>query len=207
MGPRRPDGGIGRRTSFRCWRSQGRGGSSPLLGTISFLSHYQDLDFCKIKAYALRLVQISGTKAATGNGIHRAGRYNAVVAGMDVSGTRKREGLSMLYRKLIFLIIIAFSASLSTQSAIAESIERILFNGRIFTANSEQPLAQAMAIKDGYIFAVGSNEEILTYKTANTELLDLQNKWGLPGLIDAHSHAIIGALAELSLICKMKWSI
>ncbi len=113
----------------------------------------------------------------------------------------------MLYRKLIFLIIIAFSASLSTQSAIAESIERILFNGRIFTANSEQPLAQAMAIKDGYIFAVGSNEEILTYKTANTELLDLQNKWGLPGLIDAHSHAIIGALAELSLICKMKWSI
>lgn len=60
----------------------------------------------------------------------------------------------MLYRKLIFLIIIAFSASLSTQSAIAESIERILFNGRIFTANSEQPLAQAMAIKDGYIFAV-----------------------------------------------------
>ena len=28
-----PDGGIGRRTSFRCWRSQGRGGSSPLLGT------------------------------------------------------------------------------------------------------------------------------------------------------------------------------
>ena len=29
-----PEGGIGRRTSFRCWRSQGRGGSSPLLGTI-----------------------------------------------------------------------------------------------------------------------------------------------------------------------------
>ena len=28
-----PDGGIGRRTSFRCWRSQGRGGSSPLPGT------------------------------------------------------------------------------------------------------------------------------------------------------------------------------
>src|SRR3982750_3127194 len=31
-----PGGGIGRRTSFRCWRSQGRGGSSPLLGTIPF---------------------------------------------------------------------------------------------------------------------------------------------------------------------------
>ena len=33
-----PDGGIGRRTSFRCWRSQGRGGSSPLLGTKSLKS-------------------------------------------------------------------------------------------------------------------------------------------------------------------------
>src|SRR5215210_2261719 len=31
--PLGPGGGIGRRTSFRCWRSQGRGGSSPLLGT------------------------------------------------------------------------------------------------------------------------------------------------------------------------------
>ena len=35
-----PDGGIGRRTSFRCWRSQGRGGSSPLLGT----SYSQDTE-------------------------------------------------------------------------------------------------------------------------------------------------------------------
>jgi hypothetical protein len=31
-----PDGEIGRRTSFRCWRSKGCGGSSPLLGTIFF---------------------------------------------------------------------------------------------------------------------------------------------------------------------------
>ena len=36
MAPRRPDGGIGRRASFRCWYSQGCGGSSPLLGTIPF---------------------------------------------------------------------------------------------------------------------------------------------------------------------------
>ena len=32
---RRPDGGIGRRASFRCWYSKGCGGSSPLLGTSS----------------------------------------------------------------------------------------------------------------------------------------------------------------------------
>jgi hypothetical protein len=37
-----PDGGIGRRTSFRCWRSQGRGGSSPLLGTISLFANVRD---------------------------------------------------------------------------------------------------------------------------------------------------------------------
>lgn len=35
MPVRRPDGGIGRRASFRCWYSKGCGGSSPLLGTIS----------------------------------------------------------------------------------------------------------------------------------------------------------------------------
>lgn len=36
MPVRRPDGGIGRRASFRCWYSKGCGGSSPLLGTIPF---------------------------------------------------------------------------------------------------------------------------------------------------------------------------
>src|SRR5438270_13351900 len=37
-----PGGGIGRRTSFRCWRSQGRGGSSPLLGTIALFANVRD---------------------------------------------------------------------------------------------------------------------------------------------------------------------
>lgn len=104
----------------------------------------------------------------------------------------------MFYSKIILTVMITFSTLLTKQSAIAESIERIYFNGKIFTADSTQPYARAMAIKDGYIFAVGSDEEILSYKSANTELLDLQNKLVLPGLIDAHSHAIIGALAELS---------
>ena len=36
---RRPDGGIGRRASFRCWYSKGCGGSSPLLGTIPLTKH------------------------------------------------------------------------------------------------------------------------------------------------------------------------
>lgn len=106
--------------------------------------------------------------------------------------------MSRFYRKLILIALIAFSASFSAQSANAESVERILFNGKIFTANLEQPFAQAMAIKDGYIFAVGSDKDILNYKSEDTEVIDLQNKLVLPGLIDAHSHAIIGALAELS---------
>lgn len=106
--------------------------------------------------------------------------------------------MSRFYRKLILTALIAFSASFSAQSANAESVERILFNGKIFTANLEQPFAQAMAIKDGYIFAVGFDKDILNYKSEDTEVIDLQNKLVLPGLIDAHSHAIIGALAELS---------
>lgn len=43
MALRRPDGGIGRRASFRCWYPKGCGGSSPLLGTIPFSS----IDFAR----------------------------------------------------------------------------------------------------------------------------------------------------------------
>ena len=42
-----PGGGIGRRTSFRCWRSQGRGGSSPLLGTTLFPQQDKEIRVCK----------------------------------------------------------------------------------------------------------------------------------------------------------------
>jgi predicted amidohydrolase YtcJ len=61
-------------------------------------------------------------------------------------------------------------------------------NGKIFTVNKEQPWAEAIAIKDGKILAVGSNEDIDVFTSGATNVSDLSGKFAMPGLIDAHIH-------------------
>ncbi len=68
--------------------------------------------------------------------------------------------------------------------------EIIFHNGNLITMEADQPLAQAIAIRDGLILAVGSNAEILALQDANTTLVDLQGRTLLPGFIDGHSHIL-----------------
>lgn len=76
--------------------------------------------------------------------------------------------------------------------------EKIFINAQIFTADESTPTAQALAVENGKILAIGEQSQVLRYKTPQTQIIDLQNMHVLPGLIDAHVHAVIGALAELS---------
>ena len=43
---------------------------------------------------------------------------------------------------------------------VAEMADIILTNGKIYTGNSDQPWAEALAIKDGLLLSVGSSEEV-----------------------------------------------
>ena len=54
--------------------------------------------------------------------------------------------------------------------------EIILYNGTIFTVNPKEPTAQAIAIADGRIIAVGSNADILKMATARTKKIDVGYK-------------------------------
>ena len=51
-------------------------------------------------------------------------------------------------------------------------------------------VAEAMAVRDGRIRAVGTNQEIAVCAGPETRVLDLQGKTVLPGLIDVHTHAM-----------------
>lgn len=64
----------------------------------------------------------------------------------------------------------------------------ILLNGNIVTVSSGR--AEALAIKDQKIAAVGSNAEIKRLTHKNTKILDLKGKTVLPGFIDAHTHLV-----------------
>jgi len=62
--------------------------------------------------------------------------------------------------------------------------------------------AEAVAIANGRILAVGSNGEIQAYAGRNTKVVDLKGRLAVPGLIDSHAHFIVGGFQLLSVNLK-----
>jgi predicted amidohydrolase YtcJ len=75
-------------------------------------------------------------------------------------------------------------------SVAAESAADTLYvGGDVVTINDAQPDAEALAVKDGRILAVGARADLeKAHKGANTRVVDLGGKALLPGFLDAHSH-------------------
>ena len=70
--------------------------------------------------------------------------------------------------------------------------------GPIITIDDAAPRAEAVAVKDGKILAVGTKEAVLKTKGADTNLVDLGGKTMLPGFVDAHGHVFGGGIQALS---------
>lgn len=83
--------------------------------------------------------------------------------------------------------------------------DAIYFNGVIYSADDQCTTYSAMAIHDGVIVALGDAQAILNYQNAETEMLDLNGQFVMPGLIDAHLHPFWGASQSLS--CDLKHQI
>ncbi|HEV3025874.1 MAG TPA: amidohydrolase family protein, partial [Pirellulales bacterium] len=73
----------------------------------------------------------------------------------------------------------------------------IFHHGKIALVDERFSLAEAMAVTDGRVLRVGTNEEVLAAKDADTRLVDLQGRLVLPGLIDSHVHPCGAALTEV----------
>ena len=69
----------------------------------------------------------------------------------------------------------------------------IIINADIRTADPKRMTAEAIAIKDGKFFAIGSSLEIEKLKDKDTKVLDVEGKTILPGFIDSHTHLSSGA--------------
>jgi predicted amidohydrolase YtcJ len=69
------------------------------------------------------------------------------------------------------------------------SADLIVRNARVYTMEPMAPTAQAFAVRDGRIIAVGSNESIAGLSGPGTELFDAQGMTVVPGFIDCHLHA------------------
>jgi predicted amidohydrolase YtcJ len=65
----------------------------------------------------------------------------------------------------------------------------VYHGGTVFTATESFDIAEAVAVRDGRIVAVGSSREILAMATDDTRRIDLQGRMMLPGFFDNHVHA------------------
>ena len=74
----------------------------------------------------------------------------------------------------------------------------IVLGGKIATLDPAQPWAQALAIKDGRVLAVGAQEDIhAAHHGSSTRIVNLAGRTAMPGLHDAHNHHQIAGKGDL----------
>ena len=95
----------------------------------------------------------------------------------------------------LFLVILTF---VSIEVHAQEIADTIYLGGPILTINDKAPRAEAVAVADGLILAVGDRENVMTHQGAGTEIVDLEDRAMLPGFVDSHGHAVMGGLQALS---------
>jgi predicted amidohydrolase YtcJ len=106
-------------------------------------------------------------------------------------------GMRFLLKPWMMSFVIAAVAALLLANRVkSEEPQWIFHHGRIVTVDSDFRIAEAMAVHGDRIVAIGSNDAVLKLAGSDTQLVDLQGKMVLPGLIDSHSHPPGAAVYE-----------
>jgi predicted amidohydrolase YtcJ len=93
-----------------------------------------------------------------------------------------------------FFVLMILAACTRQQPA-----DLVLKNARIWTVNEKQPEAEALAVQNGKIVAVGGTAEIEKYIGENTRVMDAGGKRVVPGFTDAHTHFITGGQSLITI--------
>ncbi|HMD09131.1 MAG TPA: amidohydrolase [Candidatus Acidoferrum sp.] len=110
--------------------------------------------------------------------------------------TASRKVLIVLAFAILFAV--GFSATVraqNVQETKAQPADAILLHGKAYTVNSKQPWAQAVAIREEKIVAVGDDAEIEKLRGPRTKVIDVGGKLILPGLLDCHIHFLEGSIS------------
>ena len=85
--------------------------------------------------------------------------------------------------------------ALACTPVVAQPADIILTQGKIISADAQDKIYQAMAVRDGKIIALGKSKKMQAWKGSQTQVINLKGKVVIPGLIDSHMHAIRAALS------------
>jgi len=101
-----------------------------------------------------------------------------------------KQVVVILSFSVLFIVAIAASAFA------AEKADYVFKNGAIYTIDSRNPTAQAIAITGKYITYVGTNDGVLPFVGDKTQVIDLKGQMLLPGFIESHIHPTMALVAE-----------
>ena len=97
------------------------------------------------------------------------------------------------------LTILSILFLLTNCSKNIDPADLVLLNGNVITIDSNNTLAQAIAVVDDKIISVGSNDEINNFVGDSTIVIDVKGKTVMPGFIDSHAHLIGTGNAKINL--------
>lgn len=111
-----------------------------------------------------------------------------------------------LFRGLTATALLVFLVSGLAQAAAIDGFppdlkpaDLILKNAQVVTLDPLQPHAQAVAVRDRHIVAVGSDKAIAHYAGKDTKVMDLHGAFVAPGFIEGHGHLMNTGLAQMQL--------
>src|SRR5262245_37997830 len=104
------------------------------------------------------------------------------------------ETLGGFAMKTAIAALLTLGITALSPTAHAQDADTVLLNGKVITLDASAPLAEALAVRDGRIIAVGRSADIRELAGSGTRMGDLAGRTVIPGLIDSHMHAIRAAL-------------
>jgi predicted amidohydrolase YtcJ len=113
-----------------------------------------------------------------------------VDAGRELSRRQFIKGAGVAGGMLSFGSLLP-SASDSSPYKEGESADIIYHGGPIVTMIKDGDRAEALAVQNGKILAIGTMAEVMSAKGPDTKVIDLGGKTLMPGFFDPHSHLVL----------------
>jgi predicted amidohydrolase YtcJ len=85
----------------------------------------------------------------------------------------------------------------------AKPADLVVLRGKIWTGDENRPAAEALAVRDGRIVAIGGNDEIAAYVGGQTRIVDAFGRRVVPGFIDDHTHFVDGGMELLGIDLRL----
>ncbi len=108
-----------------------------------------------------------------------------------------------LGRLVAVVLVLGMVMSMTPALAASESADVVYRGGNIYTMDDDNPHATALAVKDGRLLYVGSDEGAAAYTGSNTRVVELDGHTILPGLIEGHMH--VPNLGQSMLMIDAFW--